>query len=312
MSFFSCKRCENYNTRNFNDLKKHIYRKYSCKKTFTSMLLSDDQIIVLTLLPNNVRPEICNEDIDTLKESNLIDCNRDELFKELECIDNNHLKKCKYCNKEFMNKMILKNHIIINCFHTYLTAKVNNVNINITNNITDSVVNYGNFTNNNIININFQLKNPIPFENNWDLSHISEGDKTQIIVSRYMYTKLLEQILENELNLNVIVDKNKNSGLVYKDDINKYCQMKINDIADKTMEKLRNQLHEIRIENTDTIEDILVHSRRIIDKKMIDYEKDDDLKSNVRNRICQEYEKKKKESVKILNNIIKDNKKFEY
>jgi hypothetical protein len=45
---------------------------------------------------------------------------------------------------------------------------------------------------------------------------------------------------------------------------------------------------------------------------MIDYEKDDDLKRNVRNRICQEYEKKNTESVKILNNIIKNNKKFDY
>ena len=167
-----------------------------------------------------------------------------------------------------------------------------------------------NITNN--INFNFEIKSPIPFENNWDLSHISDGDKTDIIVSRYMYTKLLEQVLENDVNLNVILDKNKNSGLVYKDDLNKYCQMKINDIADKTMEKLHTQLHEIRTENNDTIEDILIHSRRIIDKKMIDYNKDDDLKTNVRNRICQEYEKKKPESIQILNKIIKNNKKFDY
>ena len=57
-----------------------------------------------------------------------------------------------------------------------------------------------------------------------------------------MYTKLLEEILKNEINLNIIIDKNDNSGMVYKNDIDTYIKMKIKDIIDKTMEKLKNHL----------------------------------------------------------------------
>ena len=49
-----------------------------------------------------------------------------------------------------------------------------------------------------------------------------------------MYTKLLEEILKNEINLNVIIEDETNSGLVYKNDDDKYVNMKIHDIIEKS------------------------------------------------------------------------------
>jgi len=50
------------------------------------------------------------------------------------------------------------------------------------------------------------------------------------MISQFMYTELLEEILKNDINLNVIIDKEKNSGMVYKNNIDKYIQMKLKDI----------------------------------------------------------------------------------
>ena len=42
------------------------------------------------------------------------------------------------------------------------------------------------------------------------------------IYCKKTYTRLLEEILNDEINLNVIIDKEKDSGMVYKNDIDKY------------------------------------------------------------------------------------------
>ena len=52
--------------------------------------------------------------------------------------------------------------------------------------------------------------------------------------------KLLEEILKNEINLNVIIDKDNDLGIVYKNDIDKYIQIKSKNIVDNTMIKLKN------------------------------------------------------------------------
>jgi len=45
-----------------------------------------------------------------------------------------------------------------------------------------------------------------------------------------MYTELLEEILKNDINLNVIIDKDNDSAMVYKNSVDKYIQMKLKDI----------------------------------------------------------------------------------
>lgn len=56
------------------------------------------------------------------------------------------------------------------------------------------------------------------------------------------FTKTLENILENEVNLNVLIDNTNNTGLVYKN--NKLVNMNIKDIVKKSMEKLDKHLRD--------------------------------------------------------------------
>jgi hypothetical protein len=270
------------------------------------MLYSNDQIMALTLIPINIKPSIIIDEIEHLKDSNLLELNKNELFYELENIDKYTTKICKYCTKEFNTKLCLKKHIILDCFYNQL-LKRNESNIQINNsnnlNINNSNINSNNITNN--ININVEVKAPIPFTNDWDVSKISERDRTSIYVSEYMYKKLLEEILKNELNLNVVIDKNKKSGMVYKDDTNKYIQMKSKDIVDKTMEKLNSHLNQFIQNDNSTMKDINTHARRINNKKLIDYEKDDDIKNSVEKVICECYAERKNEAIKIAENVVK-------
>jgi hypothetical protein len=58
-----------------------------------------------------------------------------------------------------------------------------------------------------------------------------------------MYKNFLKEILNNEINLNVVIDKENNDYcMVYKNNIDKYIQMKSKDIVENTMKKLNCQL----------------------------------------------------------------------
>ena len=70
-----------------------------------------------------------------------------------------------------------------------------------------------------------------------------------------MYTELLEEILKNDINLNVIIDKTNDSGMVYKNNIDKYIQMKLKDIISNTMEKLNNHLNDINKDDSRSFHD---------------------------------------------------------
>jgi len=155
--------------------------------------------------------------------------------------------------------------------------------------------------NKNIINEDF--KPPIGFDYNWDLSKIDKNYKNFIHLSKFMYTNLLTALLENDKNLNVIIDNENNSGIVYKNDIEKYREMTIQDITDKTMEKLKEEL--IKINKHDQITDVnhIKNGKEIIDKKYENYLKLEDIKKNVSEHISKIYEDKKPEAITIAEKI---------
>lgn len=122
-----------------------------------------------------------------------------------------------------------------------------------------------------------------------------------------MYTNLLEEILKNEINLNVIIDNDNDSGMVYKNDIEKYIQMKSKDIVDNTMKKLSDHLIEINKANKKSLEDIVKISKNKIVKKYEDYEQNDNIQKYVESAICGVFENKKSDALSLA---IK-NKKYE-
>ncbi len=318
MTSHICKRC-NYKTKQFNDMLRHINKKKTCPRNIDSIELSEDQMIIFSLMPyNNEKNIICQTDIEHLSNSNFLYDNLEELTKILYDTYKNKSKICLYCKEEFVKFIDLRKHILTNCFINELHKKENDKksanNVSVANNnmsTNDSYNTNCNNTNNtnvtnNITNINIEFKTPVPFDDDWDISQINQEKKTTCLVSSIMYTELLKEILKNDTNLNVIIDKKSDSGMVYKNDIDKYIQMKIQDIIDNTMEKLKKHLLNINKEElkTKTIPEIIDYTRKIITKKHIDYEKNNNgIKKTVTNYISDIYHSKKDDAIKISSKI---------
>ena len=300
-------------------MKKHLFRKNVCKKNEKNMFLSDDQILYMSIISyyKNVH-NITEDEIKLLKDSNIVDSNKKELFDKLDNIEKNNCKRCNYCNKDFNLINDLKKHFFLYCFKEELenrknkegSNKTNNINSNNNNcdltNINNININTLNQTNNNITNITnvyFEIKSPISFDKDWDVSKIDSSKKTEIIVSNYMYSKLLEEILKNEINLNIIIDKEKELGMVYQND--KYIQMKLKDIISNTMEKLNNHLNEINKnnENGNLFDEIVKFSRQMINKKYIDFNNKENIQEGVKKCLSEIFENKKEKAVTIAKNI---------
>ena len=304
---YSCKRCL-YTTNNFLDLKRHIQKKKLCNKTIDAYNISDDQLIIQSLL-SNIESKNINQDIEYLKESSEIYKNKEKLFSVLEDIDKNKLKKCNFCNLEFTKICDLRKHILISCFHKELEKEnkmietLINGNNNLLNNSNCNNTNNSNNITNNITNIYFELKTPIPFDEEWDISNFDCKTKTSVLMSKFMYTTLLDEILKNELNLNVIIDKDSESGIVYKNDIDKYINMKLKDIVSNTMEKLNKHLNDLNKADDLCFESVIDYSRKMIRKKHIDYTKYPDINNSVNYCIGNIYSKKKDDAIKMSDNV---------
>jgi len=328
---YKCYRCCKFETRVYYDIKKHCNRKYSCKKNQEHMFMSDDQLLCLSLMPyyDNIH-KINLYDIEYLKDSKIIDKNKDELFEQLTYVEKNNIKICNYCNEEFPLLMDLKKHIIINCFYNELqkrnkvdsdknincsnsslhnsTTNSNNIHSNNTN--CNNNINSNNNTNNNIYVDIKQQSPPVPFDKEWDISKISKGDKRSLLISQFMYTELLEEILKNEINLNVIIDKDKDSGMVYKNNIDKYIQMKLKDIVSNTMDKLNCHLNDINKSQKNVFDEIKTFSRQMINKKHNDYKNSEKIQEGVMKCMTNIYESKKEEATNIAKNIVHEVKEY--
>jgi hypothetical protein len=286
---------------------RHLKTKKKCErnKQFGSLQYSKDQVLVLTLLPyqNNIHT-INQDEIQELKSKNVLIPKKDKLFDTIININKNKLKDCIYCDKTFQNCIDLRKHLLLGCYiehnkdlpiitnntisESYNTNTTNN-NTNITNNIPITITN----------NINLQVKPPISFYEDWNISDIK--DKAEIIFSNFMYTDLLKEILKNDSNLNVILeDKNDETGFVYKDEVNKYIKMKVQDIVDTTMTKLNHHLSQFVCDKSGKlIQKYLDEVKNEIDKKLDDYKTNKTINTGVKSVISDIYEQKKDDAVKI-------------
>ena len=94
---YQCKRC-NYKTNRYSNIVKHLNIKKQCSKNLESYNYSNDQLLILSLLPyteNNL--SIKETEIDYLKNSNEIIKHKDELLLFLDNIDKKKIKICRRC-----------------------------------------------------------------------------------------------------------------------------------------------------------------------------------------------------------------------
>ena len=288
-SYFECKRCF-YKCYQKNDMIKHLNKKNICERSVDSLNIKDEDIVSLSLI------RIKNDDI------------------------NNNDLKCKLCKKVFSTKNSLLRHnekreefLLSNKGRNPCKSLDENNCVNkddgdekLTQNITNYINNNINTT--NIINLNINILRS--FDEEWDDSKIDDKSKIILLLEDSKYTKTLENLLENDINLNVLIDNDGDTGLIYKK--NNFEIMNIKDIVEKSMEKIYNQLNkfhrEIEANNEYNIKkDYLDEEKKNIEDKYINYKLNDDTKDKVINFIKNIYNKKKDETLKICNDIIDKN-----
>jgi hypothetical protein len=277
---YTCYRCF-YKTNKKSSFKDHINRKSLCKKIDKSYNYTDHEI--KDLIDRQLNSKTYNE------KSKFI---------------------CNICNKNFTESYNLNKHMKNHDINTQdiKINLINNNNVINSNNVINNTINNITIIN-NIKNINMDIK-PVPFDEDWDLSKIDSSTIQSILLSNVMYTKLLEEILKTDLNLNVIVENQTNSGLVYKNDIEKYVNMKIQDITKNSMNKLNKHLMDLH-SNLDNIilDDYLKKIKSLIDLKYENYIKNkNNIQENVDNCIINIYNDVKDDAINLckINNCEND------
>lgn len=287
MSYYECKRCK-HKTKQKIEMQRHLQRKMKCLRELDSYKYSDEDLYNLSM-----------EKIKFDKPSNK---------SETEFI-------CNICDKIFSRKFNLDRHAQKCKTKELISQKENNtfieddkLNKNIINNITNNTVNNIQNINNGII-INLKVES---FDSDWDMSKINKMTRQSLLLSKIMYTKLLENILENDVNLNVIIEKETKTGIVYKNDVEKFIKMKLKDIVDSSMTKLNKHLKDIYDEsyNDDEfhiMENILEDQKKVIENKYKEYKNSEETQQKVEEFIADIYDKKKDDAIKMFNNLLIQN-----
>jgi hypothetical protein len=278
----------------------HIDRTSKCPKTAIAYHYIDEELYNLSL--------------------KLIECNSDNTYDKEQLL-------CEYCKKYFSRKDNLIKHQkryhqeeINNENNTNAENNIENntnTNVNSNENIVNSnenIVNSNNITNSNNTVNNININNNIvlqPFDDNWNIDHIN---KYIVFLSLKKYTTFLDKILEKYENLNVIIDNDSDTGLVYKNEKEKYVNMKKKEIFSMTMEKINKQMCELFddvIENEKTFgtdsKDFLNKQKTNANYKYEDYVKKDNIKQEANSYIEDIFKKKKDEAKDILIKNSKNN-----
>ena len=114
---YSCKICNEYFTNHISEITKHFLRQKQCIKTINLHNYSNDQLIIMSLIPDKKNDNLKINQID--KNNNLIFDNKTELLDIISYIDKQRLKKCKLCNNEFSKISELKEHLLLECFYKF-------------------------------------------------------------------------------------------------------------------------------------------------------------------------------------------------
>jgi hypothetical protein len=272
-------------------MKKHLNRKIKCTQDIDSYKYDDNFINEKSLLLKYNE----NGDIEkkTTGDDNKIKCNNCNMNFTKKSNLLRHLKKCVIEVPE--QQQPSSNHIENHIETQYNIANQHNIS-----------------TTNNVIIVN--SNNLCSFNEKWTIEHIDEYLRNNIFLSGTKYTDLLDEILKNKNNLNVIIDKDSNYGLVYKNEDELYVNMKVKEIIEKSMEKLYEQLNDLYLsigsENKMKVNtNIIENEKKIIDDKYNNFcNNNNNTKSFVENLLASIYEKRKDEAIVIADDILQTKK----
>jgi hypothetical protein len=306
---FKCSKLLDYNESELYDLSmiKHVNESFDNilneeeedeDDIIRNSLINDKSIIIENIIDFNKNDSInlslnkeLNEAINKVVNSEI----NQKIFMNVQKDEDTDKNICSKCSTCFKYKSNLNRHIKNNkCKQNLITNITNNNTLN---------------QQNNIININFKIIKP--FDEEWDVSKIDNKLKNILLLSDTKYTKTLEHILNNDTNLNVIIEDSSNVGIVYKNDTEKFKPMSINDIVEKSMDKLHKHLQDFHEEIKDNNEfkirnDYLEDEKETIEKRYVDYKNNKNIQNKVMEHIISIYNNKKKDTLKICKELLLD------
>jgi len=233
---------------------------------------------------------IKNNNILTEEEFYNISLEKHDKLNDKEYEDKEYI--CQKCSKKFSNKGNLNKHIKYVCYNEIK---------NTTNNIQNISVQ-------NIININ--LTSIKGFDQEWDTTQIDHQKKGEILLSNSKFTKTLENILNDKINLNVIMDHDDKTCIVYNNEKNKYEPMTKKDIIEKSMKKVYSHLKKFYDEiNNNNKNDLSIPSLEnelsLLETKYTNFFKFEDAQKIVNNTFSKLYIDKKEEAENIYYDFMK-------
>ena len=285
---YLCLRC-GYETEFRTNIKSHLDRMIKCTKNINAIGKDDKELYNLSLKPNkrNEKKYYCK--------------NCDKYYSRIDSYQR-HIKNNKEC-KEY-----------VNCNEN--TEKINVIEKKISNisNITNSNISNSNITCCDTINNNINIY-ILPFDKEWTTEHLNCKERSYIVSSLMKYTTLLNELLENDKNLNVIVEENTCEALVFKNEEEKYVNIKKRDLYSKTMEELKNILVEMtnniisspngsETNYSNNLKNHLEKEVKDIIKKYNDYEQNNDIRNNANNSLEQVFINKKNDAEIIAKKIV--------
>jgi hypothetical protein len=311
MFYYSCKRCK-YFTKQKICIKRHLDKKNKCMIINKDNILSDNELYNLSLQKELVINLDKNKEEKEKEEDKKLYCKKCDKYFHNKSNLQKHIKKnicnknilvfddknkyCETCNKYFHNKSNLDKHLKKNICNkndiTYNNITINNIN-------TTNIINY--------ININC-IKG---FDEDWDVSNIDHEMKEKILLSNSKFSKTLENILNNDVNLNVILNDDL-SGIVYKNEKQKYELMAKNEILLKSMDKIFKHLKifydDIINNNINELSPTLLKNiKKEFENKYNNFFNLSNAKEIVNNSFTVIYNNKKDESTKKYSEIINKN-----
>jgi hypothetical protein len=155
------------------------------------------------------------------------------------------------------------------------------------------------------LNINVNITKS--FDEKWDTSGIDINKKFSLLFTNSKFTKTLENILENQVNLNVLIDNTSDNGIVFND--NKFVKMNVKEIVKQTMRKLHKHLIEFHSDIFDS-NDIDIDKKCVdfklnlqnINTKYTNFTKSKDTQNIVKEYITDIYNKKKNNTIDYIQN----------
>ena len=280
MTYFKCARCE-YISKQKIDMKRHLEKIKKCKILNNSDNKSASQLYFESLTPYN------------------IDCGLD-LNIEIKEKDKKFL--CEKCNLKCSSKSNLNKHMKNSqkCKNNY-EENLNNIQHNTLNNTTINNIavqnNAENIIQNNIVNnININVKSLRGFEEDWNISNITDEMRKNLLLSDTRFTNTLRNILENDENLNVIL-KDESTGIIYKFKSDEYEAMHVKDILQISMDKIYKHLRDFLNDaiNIDKKDNKIIMKQ--IDDKYFEYTKNLKIKKDVNGYLSEIFNDNKNKSV---------------